>query len=398
MRRCYSCGSDFTGGGYECSSCKIQKTIIEENEKNRRQNEAIARHARYQAEAQHAQMENFSRVRNEYQNNMLLEEQRRTNGIIIEEQKRTRIIEELRISEEEAYREGLELKQFGSLILFEKSGPGFFSYDCPYASDKLIRAFSRAAQERIDELFHDSKSWINQVALSVKELGVERRELFLALNSDPPIRNKRKKQKRNLTISFNGVKVECGIVLEADLQIKIRDNSGEAFFVKDPGHLYFKHESLIHAFNDGFKPQEVLDTLNKPKAKAGRLKKVIIKEIEFEKDSIDTIKARNLLISSDNKLVVLGWLLLIVALFLMLPGGLGWNFRTLGSIVIFCIWFALIRSGGGVMLKPPEDLTQHSERLRDLTSKLRVLDAILEQKENLGIVDRGSKKFTTWVD
>jgi len=112
MKTCGNCGVSYEG--YACSACQTRQTIKDENEKNRRQNEDIARHNA-----------NAQRLAAEQQQAMAEQQIYYAAAELNESKKRTKLIEEQAVTEQEAFDDGYRTPKFSSNFI-HFSDPNFF--------------------------------------------------------------------------------------------------------------------------------------------------------------------------------------------------------------------------------------------------------------------------------
>lgn len=318
MQTC-SCGASFSGYGYKCQSCLTRETIKEENEKNRRQTESLANQnaalAQRQAYEQREQMDRLSRQQQAIaaqQQEMAEQQMFIENQKLNELQKQTRLIEEQATSVDDAFEEGYSLADFESK-LFEND-TNFYHLN-PYLTPKLNKSFAEGVGKKVADIFAADPTWVDLLKLNIKEIAIQKRELFLNYECDinnvdggtfyVPVQ-----------LYFKGVTVSFGYLL-IDLRLNVEESTGEASFINKNHEKITSNNEINDVFNDAFKFDQALELVNERNKKLRRLENILNGKItewntllEQAKSSNDKVTLHNIRAFSAYGAVAFGFYLI----------------------------------------------------------------------------------------
>jgi hypothetical protein len=295
-----------------CQACQTRKTIEEQNEKNRQQNEGLARQeakrhselleqqerldeknrrqneglARQEAERHSELLEQQERLAREaasraelhaYEQRLLAEQQLEIeNEKLSEIQKQTKLIEEQSISIDEAFAEGYASSSFEAPTFLGFSGSKNFpeteicALGNHYLTKKLQRAFNEGASKKFHEIFSKDELWIKLLLQEVERVAKEQRDSFLALEADYP-----ESVVIDLIIWAKEIFLNAGS-FELRLCHKMTDD-GDLVFVGENWNKVCDNPRVNEKFFEVFGATEVLEIVNEKSKSLARLRDKLIK-------------------------------------------------------------------------------------------------------------------------
>jgi hypothetical protein len=265
---CIRCGRQHPGIAGVCSSCRSEEMQAKEDAR-------ISEHNRsYEAQA-------------------LLEESR----------KQTRLIEEQGISDDYAYRKGLEVENLESRVF---NNDLQFYYHSPFLSQKLNEFFGLGVAKKIkdtnlnldlesDQMSVASEKLISELkehALLARAFVLEHREktndelIRIAKMNDAYFSNDIALWKFwSFSLSLPGLNINCG-EFSADLMIDVDINSGLISF-KNPNRFCITNNSRVNSiFDSTFDAHGLLAELNGSELKLNRAKQALSAKIADLKNAL----------------------------------------------------------------------------------------------------------------
>jgi hypothetical protein len=248
-----------------------------------------------------------------YEAQALLEEVRKNEqnrsyeaqALLEESRKRTRLIEEQGISEDYAYRKGLEIENLTSGLF---NNDFQFYFESPYLSQKLSESFASGVEQKIKDTGLDlelnskpinivSEKIISQLGehallarAFVLKYGKHTNDVLNKLSNQYSSKEEALWVSQDCQIKISGVRVNFG-ALRVRLAIDFFNDSGRIQFKNQYNRCVTENETVNLIFDEAFDSQSLLTELNDPKIRGERIRASLVaktNELEMRDERIRT--------------------------------------------------------------------------------------------------------------
>lgn len=365
MNKCIDCGAPYLGYGPRCETCRSNEIIKKEHEKNRRQNESLAENARQQTELlrRQAELESYrnrelmerhaaqQQALAEHHNALAEQQLSIENQKLFEIQKQTKLIEEQRVTVQEAFEEGLALTELHSYFFLNENK---FTFENPFITPQLMKAYATGAEEKISKLISNENSWKGQLFSAIQKIAHKERDSFLSILESDEIENEWKNhleqnyyqekifpeyvdlpmlqlnQHSIVELIYEDITITFGYLFN-DFRLRLKTISGEVFFLNQNNFREVTtNDEINQIFNKVFDFDGILNIVNKEEKKLYRQKNHVESMISHHSSLIQMNKQWDAELRERNFFRIPGVITILLGIYLLFNAGYG-----VGNIIPF---------------------------------------------------------------